>query len=130
MKALLSIKPKYVEQIIKGNKKYEFRKLIFKQKVDRIYIYSSAPTKKIIGHFTLSKTIEKSPKELWKELRAVSGISERDFFQYFMGKKKGFAIKIDCLELFDEPIDPQKHIKNFIPPQSFCYLGDDLLLSL
>ena len=32
MDVLLSIKPKYVDAILKGEKKYEFRKIIFKNK--------------------------------------------------------------------------------------------------
>lgn len=32
MKVLLSIKPEFVEEIILGNKKFEYRKSIFKRK--------------------------------------------------------------------------------------------------
>jgi type I restriction enzyme S subunit len=65
MKVLLSIKPQYVDEIVKGNKKYEFRKKIFKKKdeVQEIYIYSTSPVKKIIGYFNLiesSKTVQKN----------------------------------------------------------------------
>jgi len=31
---LLSIKPKYVQKIIEGSKKYEFRKQIFKKNIE------------------------------------------------------------------------------------------------
>jgi type I restriction enzyme S subunit len=49
MNVLLSIRPKYVEEIIKGNKRYEFRKSIFKKKVDEVWIYATSPTKKLLA---------------------------------------------------------------------------------
>jgi type I restriction enzyme S subunit len=38
MDVLLSIKPKYVDAILKGEKKYEFRKIIFKIKILKMFI--------------------------------------------------------------------------------------------
>ena len=39
MKAILSIRPEYVDRILSGEKKYEFRKRIFKREdVDTIVI--------------------------------------------------------------------------------------------
>ena len=50
MNVLLSIKPKYVEEIRKGTKKYEFRKSFCSKKnqgkLEKIFIYSSAPVEK------------------------------------------------------------------------------------
>ena len=54
MNVLLSIRPKYVEEIIKGNKRYEFRKSIFKKNVEEVWIYATSPTKKIVGTFSVS----------------------------------------------------------------------------
>jgi type I restriction enzyme S subunit len=40
MDVILSIKPKYVQSIIEGDKRYEFRKAIFKNRtIDRVFIY-------------------------------------------------------------------------------------------
>ena len=58
MNVLLSIRPKYVEEIIKGNKRYEFRKSIFKKNVDEVWIYATSPTKKIVGTFVIGKIID------------------------------------------------------------------------
>ena len=121
MNVLLSIKPKYANRIIKGNKKYEFRKSVFKNRdLDMVYLYSSSPVKRIVGAFVIKNIIEKHPKQLWNEYKAFSGIDEDDFFDYFRGKEKGFAIEIGDVEVFD-PINPKEHIPGFVPPQSFCY---------
>jgi predicted transcriptional regulator len=125
MNVLLSIKPKYANQIVKGNKKYEFRKSIFKKRdLEMVYIYSSSPVKRIVGAFAIKNIIEKHPRLLWIEYKDFSGIDENDFFSYFRGKEKGFAIEIGDVEVFD-PIDPKEYIPNFVPPQSFCYTNKD-----
>lgn len=125
MNVLLSIKPKYVEQILNGNKKYEFRKAIFKNfnEVDTIYIYSSAPVKKIVASFKVDAVFESHPKNLWRKYNKHSGIDKECFFAYFENRSTGFAIKIGKLQHFKEHIEPKNVITNFVPPQSFCYVS-------
>lgn len=128
MNVLLSIKPKYVEEILEGNKKYEFRKSIFKQKenIEWVYIYSTSPQKLIVGAFTIERIIEDHPRSLWKKFKEFSGVSEEAFFDYFGSSIRGFAIKIDELEIFEHPIDPREFIPDFTPPQFFCYIDDSI----
>ncbi|HOC93511.1 MAG TPA: hypothetical protein PKH33_14240 [bacterium] len=121
MNALLSIKPIYVKKILEGTKKYEFRKTIFRSDVKTIWIYESSPTKKIVGAFDVGKIITDTPESLWDNFKSKAGISKDDFFCYFDGKSKGYALEIKKLKLFKEPINPQDAIEDFHPPQSFCY---------
>ena len=63
MKVLLSIKPEYVEKIFSKEKKYEFRKSIFKNpNIKSIIIYSSSPVKKVVGEFEIENIIQDTPK--------------------------------------------------------------------
>jgi len=127
MNVLLSIKPVYTSKIVEGTKKYEFRKSIFKNKsVDSVYIYSSHPVKKIIGKFTIGDILEDSPDVLWDTVKDQSGLIESEFFNYFKGRTKGFVIEIDEFTHFKNPIDPRLHYKNFTPPQSFCYINNEI----
>jgi predicted transcriptional regulator len=122
MDVLLSIKPKYVKSIFEGEKRYEFRKSIFKHRdIDRIYIYSSSPVKKIVATFEIGKILENHPIDLWENVKDFAGINDQDFFAYFKGKSKAFAIEIKNLREFDIPIDPRATIRGFVPPQSYCY---------
>ena len=126
MNVLLSAKPKYVKEIMNGNKKYEFRKSIFRCKddIELVYVYSTSPVKKIVGVFTIETIIEDHPKNLWDNFKEFSGIEEEEFFNYFGERKKGFAIEIGELEVFEDPIDPKISIPGFVPPQSFCYTNE------
>ncbi len=130
MNVLLSIRPKYVEEIIKGNKRYEFRKSIFKKNVDKVWIYATSPTKKIVGTFVIGKIIKDAPENLWKNLNALSGLSEQEFFDYFYGTKTGFALELEYTKFFEVPIDPKTIFPDFTPPQSFYYFDDALIKAM
>lgn len=123
MNILLSIKPKHAESIIKGQKKYEFRKIIFKEKhIDTVYLYASSPIKKVIGAFHIGDIVEDKPINLWHQFNEGSGLDEAEFFEYFSDNEIGFAIEIRNVEKYEKPLDPEEVIPGFVPPQSFCYV--------
>ena len=124
MRVLLSIKPKYVEKIERHSKLFEFRKKNFKKKPEEIWIYSSAPVKKIVGIIYVDDILEKSPEALWQQCKDYAGIEEESFFEYFRNKRKGIAIKIKKYEKFIIPINPYEVNLNFTPPQSYAYLDN------
>ena len=127
MNLLISIKPEFVKKILAYEKLYEFRKSIFKEDVDKIFIYSTYPVKKIVGYFEVGEIICESPQELWNSFSEVSGISKKDFFKYYANSNKGFAIKIDNLHIFEEYIDMNQY-EDFRAPQSFCYVENNKFL--
>lgn len=119
---ILSIKPVYANEILTGRKKVEFRKRIFKRDVEKVYIYSSSPLRKIVGYFTFNYIDQDSPEKLWSKYKDVAGISETDFFKYFDGHDKGYSIIIDNVKVFEKNIDPKELMENFSAPQSYIYL--------
>ena len=66
MNVILSIKPEFVEKIFSGEKQYEYRKILFKQKVDTVYIYASRPICKIVGEFKIDEILCDKPENIWK----------------------------------------------------------------
>jgi len=126
MKALLSIKPEFVEKIISGEKKYEYRKRIFKQQIESVIIYSTMPVGEIIGEFTIDKIINDTPLNIWSETKDESGIGFDYFIEYFKDKDQGYAVKIDKLNLYNKAISKDS-INNFTAPQSFKYIDDDFI---
>jgi predicted transcriptional regulator len=127
MNFILSIKPQYADAILSGLKKVEFRKFAFKKDVEKVFIYSTSPVKKITGYFTFNKIVESSPQSLWEEFGKIGFIGKQEFFKYFENRNTGFSICIVSTYKFSESIDPYEEFKNFIPPQSFCY-ADDLMI--
>lgn len=118
----------YATEILRGKKKYEFRRSVFTRKtVDRVYIYASTPTKKLVGSFEVGKITNGSPYSIWKHFSKWSGMSAEAFFNYFAGTKSAYAIGIRDLRVFDSPIDPRQYVPLFCPPQSFCYFDESIM---
>ena len=122
MKVLLSIKPEFVEQIFNGNKKYEFRRTIFKNKgITKVIIYASAPISRIVGEFDIEEILTDNVNELWNITKEFSGINKEYFYKYFSKKDSGFAIKIKSFKKYETPLNISSLGKK--PPQSFLYLN-------
>jgi len=122
MKVLLSIKPEFADKIFNGIKKYEFRRSIFKKKeVKTVVVYASSPVQKIIGEFEIETIIKEKVNRLWNLTKDFSGISEEYFFEYFINKEDGFAIKIKRTKKYKRPLSIKEDF-NATPPQSFMYL--------
>lgn len=87
-KILLSINPEHVENIFNGNKKYEYRKIKCKEKVDKIIIYSTAPIMQVVGEAEVKKILEDTPEEIWKITQNESGINLEFFKNTIRGERK------------------------------------------
>ena len=125
MKVLLSIKPEYAEKIFSGEKKYEYRKKLFRRsEVSSIVLYVTRPVGLIIGEFEIADVIEGVPEELWESTKDYSGISKKFFKKYFGGSKTGYAIKVGNVKKYRESIDPYAFQPDFVPPQSYKYLKE------
>ena len=123
MKALLSIKPQFVEKIFSGEKKFEYRKVVFAQKnIKTIVVYATMPVGKIVGEFSFDEILELSPTELWAKTKDFSGVEKQFYDEYFEGRTKAFAIRIKKVTLYKTPINPYDSVEKFTPPQSFSYI--------
>ncbi|AGA68344.1 hypothetical protein Desdi_0819 [Desulfitobacterium dichloroeliminans LMG P-21439] len=122
MKVLLSIKPEFANKIFDGNKKYEYRKSIFKRKdIDKVVVYASAPVSKVIGEFEIEHILFDDISTLWENTKNSSGVSQDFFFQYFGNKSFGYAIKIKNYLRYDDPVSLKANY-GVTPPQSFMYI--------
>lgn len=126
----MSIKPKYSHKIITQKKTIEIRKKIgIKFKIDEyIYIYSSAPDKKIVGYFQIDSIIEFDKDKITNELLLESCLSKNEMLNYIKDDK-AYGIKIKNIYL-SKTISLQEIrnvFRNFNPPQSFRYIQADML---
>ena len=121
MEVLLAIKPEFVEKIFSGEKKYEFRKVVFKKEVDKVLIYASSPISKVVGEFEIKTVIQASLSKLWDVTKEGAGISEDYFRDYFKNKHEGCAIRIGRVKKYDQPLTLEK-VGVRTAPQSFVYL--------
>ena len=99
---IMSIKPKYIDCIFSGAKKYEFRRKIFPAVVNRVIMYSSSPVRKVVGEFKVGGIIKGHPKDIWKCCRNFAGIMANDFFNYFKGVRDAYAIEIRDVQRYEK----------------------------
>lgn len=117
---LISIKPEFVKLIFSGEKLFEYRKRV-PSKVDIALVYVTAPIKRIVGEFKITKILSMSPEQLWQETYLQSGLSHEQFLTYFGNSSVAYALAIDNANLYDSPIELSDiNIKR--APQSWQYL--------
>ena len=123
-KVLLSIKPEFAFKIFEGTKKFEFRKVIFKNPdIKTVIVYASSPVQQVIGEFEIEDIFEQTPNILWEKTKKHSGISETFFFEYFADRTVAYAIKIKEPKKYKKPLNLMKDF-NASPPQSYMYLNN------
>lgn len=118
---LLSIKPEYVDKIVAGRKKYEFRKFHCRKGIDTIVIYATAPVKKVIGEVALLDIIEGSVEYVWHKTKGFGGILEKDYMAYYQGKKVAIAYQLGKVTLYNDPMELKDLGLDYVP-QSFAYI--------
>lgn len=122
MRVLLSINPEFVAKIASGEKKYEFRKIEFKQEISEILVYETSPMSKVVGIFRRGVILSEAPEKIWELTKLHSGI-EKDFFDsYYENRTKAVAIEIQDYQSFKVPKKLSEYgVKT--APQSFVYIN-------
>jgi predicted transcriptional regulator len=118
---LLSIHPKFVDKIMTGEKKFEFRRVIAKRNPNKIIIYSTSPVCKVIGEAEVEDIIIDNPEKVWKETKKFSGVEKEFYVEYFDNRDLAVAYKLKNVIKYISPID----LKDFgikVAPQSFVYV--------
>ena len=122
MKVVLSIKPEFANKIFDGTKKFEFRKVIFKNpNITTVIVYASSPVQQVIGEFEIDEIFSFDPDEIWEKTKKYSGITKDFFYEYFANREVAHAIKIKSTKRYKKPLSIRENF-HVIPPQSYVYL--------
>lgn len=120
---ILPIAPRFIEKILSGEKKYEYRKTLCKANISRIYLYATAPIKGIVGEAEVTGKWEDSIDGLWNLTYSESGINKEFFDNYFEGSAKACAYKLGKIKKYMHLISLES-IGIDYTIQSFKYIGD------
>lgn len=118
---LISIKPEYVAKIFAGTKRFEYRKRLCKEKIDKMVVYSSYPVKKVVGELIIKDTICDDKLVVWHKTHAYGGISKENYDKYFEGNNKAVAFEIEKVIFYKKP----KKLEDYnvtSAPQSYVYI--------
>ena len=119
-KMILPIYPEYIDLIIKGKKKYEFRKFTCRKEVKTILLYATHPIKAIVGEAKILDIIKNTPENVWKITKDFAGMSKEAFDIYYCDKNVAIAYELGNIKTYKTP----KSLKDFnldIVPRSFAY---------
>lgn len=123
MNILLSIKPKYAEAILRGEKIWEFRKKIpFHPPAEQVIMYATNPVGLVVGSFSIEKVrLVNLRFSNWDDFSVGAGITEDELKVYADGYDAIYALKAKDPIRFETP----KTLADFgvkKAPQSWQYL--------
>ena len=127
---LLSILPEWVEAILTGKKKWEYRKVIPRkiQTGSRVILYASRKERKIVGEFIVGVILKEPVKNLVELTIHETPHTKEEIYSYFSNSEFGYALEVREYKKYKEPIpltEIRKRIPSFNPPQNFLYLRED-----
>ena len=121
-KILMPINPEYVEEILAGRKKYEYRKIKAKRNnIDKMIIYSTSPIMKVVAEVDIKEILEEKPDILWEMTKKESGITKDFYNKYYKNKDIAVAYKLGNIKRYANPKNLNDIGIDYVP-QSFVYL--------
>ena len=120
-KVLMSIKTIHAEKILASIKRYKFRKIRCKKRVDVIVIYATAPIMKVLGEVEVKEIIEDTSRTVWEKTKTAAGIDLSFFNRYFEGRETVVAYALGDVTVFSKP----KKLSDYnlkVAPQSYAYV--------
>jgi predicted transcriptional regulator len=133
---LISLEARHADNIFQGNKLVEFRRRSMNVNPgSTIWIYAKLPVGSVVGCATVVAVRSNSPSTLWRKFGSISGISRREFFDYFQGIEQGTAIELTNCKRLSCSISLEslrQSSTGFQPPQFFTRLkhGAPLLAAI
>lgn len=128
--ALLSIKPVYADAIFGGRKTVEFRRSRLAPDIELAFVYATQPIGRIVGWFRIAGIAESTPDGLWRRFRRDGAIRRRDYFDYFEGAERAYAIEIVEPTIISKPMLLDSLSSGLRAPQSFQYIDASMAASI
>ena len=121
---LISVHPAFVEDILEGSKRVEFRRRWPRQVSGVAVIYATAPAKTIAALVEVVEVARQSKTKLWALAKELGGgVTRQVLFDYMDGVEEGVALKLGRRVSFGGGLPPAVVFGgSFRPPQSFRYL--------
>jgi predicted transcriptional regulator len=121
--SLLSVRPKYVDQILTGQKTIELRRQ--RPRIEQghaFFLYASSPIQAVAGVAQVCGVEIRGIGGLWKEVSARARITRAEFSAYFDACERGVAIHLASALTFARPLTLHE-IRNknpsFHPPRTW-----------
>lgn len=118
---LMSIRPRFAEQILAGGKRVELRRRRLGDEVTCVVVYATSPVRAIVGAFEVTGQDTRPLADLWAAYADVAGVGHQEYLEYFAGCAQGTAILVGTVLVPDRP-RPLSAAGVHRAPQSWQYL--------
>lgn len=129
---LISIKPRYVDQIINGEKLVEIRRRrVLFEPGTVIWIYATRPRASIVGFAIVRRVDTDDADRIWSRSAKEIAISKRVYREYVAGAPIVSAIHLSHVNELDDAVSLEEIrliVRGFNPPQFFHYLHGQSML--
>jgi predicted transcriptional regulator len=124
---LISIKPRYAEEILSGTKTVELRRRFSRNAPlpTRALIYASGSVGGLVGIMNIVEVVNSTPQSVWKRFGTKARVAREEYFAYFEGVDQAFALNIRMLAKFTRIISREEMLETFSihPPQSYRFIS-------
>lgn len=126
---LISLEERHANTILQGTKTVELRRRTMHVPIgSTVWIYVKMPVGSVVGCAKVTALHTLAPSTLWSRFGAVSGLQRQEFFEYFSGLPKAFALGLSEPTRLASPI-PLSKLRDvssgFHPPQFFANVASD-----
>lgn len=130
METLMSIKPRFAEAILAGEKPAEIRRRFPDLAPGSIVnIYASTPVRAVVGSFRIDRIDRLSCSGIWTRFGGRLAVTRAELRDYLRGCPVGAAIVVRDVELWDRPL-ALSGLRTEIgiePAQSYRYLDPSMV---
>jgi predicted transcriptional regulator len=126
---LISLEARHAENILSGLKQVELRRRSMNVTAGTtIWMYVKLPLGRVVGSVRVKDFCSLAPSTLWKRFADVSGLTRNEFFTYFGGVSRGFALELEAPQRMPVGVsltELRSIVTGFQPPQFFLRLPPD-----
>lgn len=128
---LLSVRTPHVHRLLSGIKTVELRRRPWRvPDGTTALLYESRDRRAIVGSVVVESTVVGSRSAIWAAFGARSGLTRREYREYFAGAAVAVAISVGRARQLDEPLtlgELRRRNPSFYVPQSYRYMAPDEL---
>lgn len=128
---LLSVRSPHVDRLLTGTKTVELRRRPWRvADGTTVLLYRSKERQAIVGSLVVESTVVGSPSRIWSSHGAKSGLTRREYRNYFTGSSTAVAIEVRSVRELQEPLslaELRRRSPSFHVPQSYRFMASDEL---
>jgi predicted transcriptional regulator len=129
---LFSIKPKWADAIISGEKTFELRRRPPKltSPVSAI-IYATAPVCALVAKCSMGPVLSGPPMQIWDRVSVSSSVTQTEFDDYFRGCWRAHAIVVSNPRKLAKPLSLGylRDTIRFSAPQAWVWASKDIVIA-